>query len=220
MCNTCNAHICTSCVTGKHNGHTFSKIVDVIGQLRVDNETKIRTKTNEANQNMKNIEDSLKSFDNSVESVIKSINDEGNLMKRMVEKTVAQMIALVKEQSKTEKDKLMNMLSDAQSALVAGQALDGKRKELDKPRQDGSLVQKINNLKEEIDKLHINSVPEFPNIFFSRKSVTEDDIRQLMGTYTISNYSQVTDKEEQEHGSLYRCFGCGYEQIVPINDPL
>ncbi|CAG2209537.1 unnamed protein product [Mytilus edulis] len=185
LCNTCNVPVCTSCVAGKHNKHDFSKIVDGIAQLRGENETKIRAKTNDANQNLKKIEDSSKSFDNSVESVIKAINDEGNMIKRMVDKSVAQMIALVKEQSKKEKDKLMNMLSDAKSVLDGGHALDRKRKELDKTRQDGSLVQKINNLKEEIDKLTINSLPEFPNISFSRKAVAEDDIRQLIGTFTI-----------------------------------
>ncbi|VDI27794.1 Hypothetical predicted protein [Mytilus galloprovincialis] len=185
ICNICNAQICTSCVTGQHNGHTFSKIVDVIGQLRGDNETKIRAKENESIHNMKTIEDSLESFNNSVESVIKSINDEGNIIKRMVDKSVAQMIALVKEQSKKERGKLFNSLADAKSVFVDGQTLDRKRKELEKSRQDGSLVQKINNLKEEIDKLTINSLPEFPKITFSRKSVAEDDIRKMMGTYTI-----------------------------------
>ncbi|XP_063405984.1 transcription intermediary factor 1-beta-like [Mytilus trossulus] len=185
ICNTCNAQICTSCVTGKHNGHTFSKIVDILLQLRGDNETKLRGKTNEANQNIKKIEESLNVFNNSVENVIKDINDEGNMIKRMVDKSVAQMIALVKEQSKKEKDKLMNMLSDAKSVLVGGHTLDRKRHELDKTRHDGRLVQKINNLKEEIDKLHFNSLPEFPKISFSRKSVAEDDIRQLIGTYNI-----------------------------------
>ncbi|CAG2230028.1 unnamed protein product [Mytilus edulis] len=204
ICNTCNAQICTRCVTGKHNGHTFSQIVDVIVQLRGDNETKLRGKTNEANQNIKKIEESLNVFDNSVESVIKAINDEGNMIKRMVDKSVAQMIALVKEQSKKEKDKLMNMLSDAKSVLVGGH-LDIKRHELDKTRQDGSLVQKINNLKEEIDKLTINSLPEFPNISFSRKAVAEDDIRQLIGTFTISKCAPVLEKKEQRHGDLYRC---------------
>ncbi|VDH92747.1 tripartite motif-containing protein 37 [Mytilus galloprovincialis] len=185
ICNTCNVQICTRCVTGKHNGHTFSQIFDVIVQLHGENEAKIRATTNEANQNIKKIKDSLISFENSVESVIKSINDEGNMIKRMVDKSVAQMIALVKEESQKEKVKLINMLSDAKSVLVYGQTLDRKRKELVKTRQDGRLVQKMNNLKEEIDKLHTNSFPKFPNISFSRKSVAEEDIRQLIGTYNI-----------------------------------
>ncbi|XP_063405995.1 transcription intermediary factor 1-beta-like [Mytilus trossulus] len=219
ICNTCNAQICTRCVTEKkHNGHTFSQIVDVIVQLRGENEKKLRGKTHEANQNIKKIEESLNVFDNSVKSVVKAINDEGNMIKRMVDKSVAQMIALVKEQSKKEKDKLMNMLSDAKSVLVGGQTLDRKSNELDKTRQDGSLVQKINNLKEEIDKLHINSLPGFPNISFSRKSVAEDDIRQLIGTYNISKCAPVLDKKEQRHGYLYRCSQCGRENISPFGD--
>ncbi|XP_063406059.1 E3 ubiquitin-protein ligase TRIM71-like [Mytilus trossulus] len=218
ICNTCNAQICTSCVTGKHNGHTFSKIVDILLQLRGDNETKLRGKTNEANQNIKKIEESLNVLDNSVENVIKDINDEGNMIKHMVDKSVAQMIALVKEQSKKEKDKLMNMLSDAKSVLVGGHNLDRKRHELDKTRQDGSLVQKINNLKEEIDKLHLNSLPEFRKISFSRKSVAEDDIRQLIGTYNISNCAPVLEIKEQRHGHVFRCSDCGREDIIPSGD--
>ncbi|XP_076082425.1 E3 ubiquitin-protein ligase TRIM71-like [Mytilus galloprovincialis] len=209
FCNTCNVPVCTRCVAANHNGHTFSEFVDVVAKLQGGNETKIRNKTEKANQNVQKIKESLRSFDNSLESVIKAIKDEGNMIKIMVDKNVAQMVALVREQSKQEKDKLMNMLSDAKSVLVAGQTLDKHRKELDKTRQDGRLVQKINNLKEEIDKLHINSLPEFPNISFSRKSVAEDDIRQLIGTYNISNCAPV-------HGYFYRC-ACGHDKIQPFS---
>ncbi|VDI76610.1 Hypothetical predicted protein [Mytilus galloprovincialis] len=213
ICNTCNAQVCTRCVTGKHNGHTFSQIFDVIVQLQGENETIIRIKTNEANQNMKKIEESLISFDNSVESVIKAIKDESNIIKRLVDKSVAQMIALVTEQSKKEKDKLINMLSEAKSVLVNGHTLDRKRKELDKTRQDGSLVQKISNLKEEMIKLKINSLPKFPKISFNRKSIAEDDIRQLIGTYSISKCAPVLEKKDQYQRHLYRCDECGREEI-------
>ncbi|XP_052086617.1 E3 ubiquitin-protein ligase TRIM71-like [Mytilus californianus] len=205
LCNTCNVPVCTSCVAGNHNGHTFSKFVDVVTKLRGENETKIRAKTNEANRNIKMIEDSLRSFDTAVDSVIKDITDESNMIKLMVDTAVAQMIAVVKEQSKKEKDKLMNMLSDAKSVLAAGQNLEQKRKGLDKTRQDGTMVQQMKNLKGEINKLRINADPEFPNISFNRKSVAEDDIRQLIGTYTISNCSPVLETKEQRHGYLHRC---------------
>ncbi|XP_063406065.1 E3 ubiquitin-protein ligase TRIM71-like [Mytilus trossulus] len=209
LCNTCNVPVCTSCVTGNHNGHKFSKFVDAIAQLQGDNETKIRAKTSETNQNIKKIEDSLKSFDNAVDSVIQAITDESNKIKSLVDKSVAQMIVLVKTKSKKERDKLMNKLSDAKSVLAAGQTLDRRRQELDKTRQDGSLVQQINNLKKEIYKLHINSLPEFPIISFQQKSVTEDDIKQLIGTYTISKGSSKEEKQKQEHGDIYRCSYCG-----------
>ncbi|XP_063406009.1 E3 ubiquitin-protein ligase TRIM45-like [Mytilus trossulus] len=216
LCNTCNVPACPSCVTGNHNGHTFSKFVDAIANLQGDNETKIRGKTNETNQNIKKIEDSLSSFNNAVDSVIKAITDDSNMIKSLVDKSVAQMIALVKKQSKNERDKLMNMLSDAKSVLAAGQTLDRRRHELDKTRQDGSLVQQINNLKEEINKLHITSLPEFPIISFIHKSVNEDDIRKLIGTYTISKGSPKEEKQKQEHRYLYRCSKCGAEEIKPF----
>ncbi|CAG2203309.1 unnamed protein product [Mytilus edulis] len=185
MCNTCNVLVCASCVTGKHNGHKFSKLVDVIAQLRDENKTQIQGKTNEEITNKRKIEESLESFDQAVASVIKAITDEGSKIKRMVDTSVAQMIASIKEQSQTEKDKLINMLSDAKSVLAAGQKLDIRRHELAKTRHDGTLVQEMNNLKEEINKLQINDLPNFPKIVFNRKPVAEDDIMQLIGTFNL-----------------------------------
>ncbi|XP_063405975.1 E3 ubiquitin-protein ligase TRIM71-like [Mytilus trossulus] len=185
VCNTCSVPVCTRCVAGNHNGHTFAEFVDAVTKLQGENETKIRTKTKEANQNIKMIEDSMKSFDNSVESVIKTITEKGSNIKRMVDEGVAQMIASVREQSKKEKDKLTNMLSEAKSVLAAGQNLDQRSKGLDKMRQDGTMVQQMKNMEEEINKLRIKHLPEFPNISLSRKSVSEDEIRQLIGIHTI-----------------------------------
>ncbi|VDI44440.1 Hypothetical predicted protein [Mytilus galloprovincialis] len=185
MCNTCNVPVCTSCVAGNHNGHTFSKLVDAIAQLRGENEKQIRDKTKEANQNITKIENSLKLFDNAVESVIKAINDQSNMIKSMIDKSVAQMIVSVKEQSKKEKGKVEKSLSTAKSELVAGQNLDKRRRDLDKTRPDETMVQQINKMKEEINRLHIKSLPEFPKISFDSKAVTEDDIKKLISSYTL-----------------------------------
>ncbi|CAC5366314.1 unnamed protein product [Mytilus coruscus] len=155
-----------------------------IAQLRGENETRINSKRDEANQNMKKIEQNLIWFDNAVESVIKAITDESTMIKRMIDKSVAEMISLVKEQSEKEK-KLIKMMSDAESVLDAGLKLDKERLELDKIKQDKTMIQKIKHLQEEINKLQIDYLTEFPYIFYNRKSVTEDEIRQLIGTYTI-----------------------------------
>ncbi|XP_071144038.1 E3 ubiquitin-protein ligase TRIM71-like [Mytilus edulis] len=213
MCNTCNVPVCTSCVAGKHNGHKFSKMVDAIAQLRGENETLIHDKTNEANQNITKIEDNLKSFDNDVESVIKAITDQGNMIKSMVDKSVAQMIALVKEQSKKEKDKLTKSLSATKSTLVAGQNLDKRRRDLDKTRPDENMVLQMKKMKEDINKLRIDSLPQFPKISFQSKAVTGNDIRHLLGSYTLSGCSPVKEKEYPQQGWLYRCPICWKEHI-------
>ncbi|CAG2246016.1 TRIM71 [Mytilus edulis] len=142
MCNTCGVLVCTSCVTGKHNGHTFSKFSGAIAQLRGENETRINSRRREANQHKKNIEQSLIWFDNAVESVIKTITEECTMIKRMVDKSIAEMIAFVKEQSQKEKYKLIQMMSEAESVLDAGLKLDKDRQELDKIKQDRTMIQK------------------------------------------------------------------------------
>lgn len=186
MCITCNVLVCNGCVTGNHNGHRFSELVDAVAELRVDYEQKILANTSAANQNIKRIKHSLRSFDKSVESVIKAITDKGNVIKCMVDQSVAQIITEVKEKLNEEKNNLNKMLSDAKSVLVTGQNLDKNRLKLDQTRPDVNMVQQITNLKDEINKAHVvYSLPEFPKIIFNRKSVTQEDIRTLIGSYTI-----------------------------------
>ncbi|XP_071141924.1 E3 ubiquitin-protein ligase TRIM71-like [Mytilus edulis] len=102
ICNTCGLLVCTSCVTGKHNGHSFSKLSEAIAQLRRKNETRLKSRRKEANERKKNIEQSLVWFDNAVESVTKTLTDESTMNKRMVDTFVAKMIALVEKQSEKE----------------------------------------------------------------------------------------------------------------------
>lgn len=77
------------------------------------------------------------------------------------------------------------MLSKASSVLVAGKNLDKRRQEQDKTWQYYSMVFQITKMKEDIKRLHMKFCPEFPNISFNSENVARDDIRELLGTYTV-----------------------------------
>ncbi|XP_052096624.1 E3 ubiquitin-protein ligase TRIM71-like [Mytilus californianus] len=227
VCNTCNVAVCSSCVTGSHTGHAFSKLIDSISQLKEKNKKDLQRKVYETTQNLKKMEEGLKAFDVKVEEVVKTITEEGTKVKAMVDKCVAQMIALVKDQSKKEKDKLKKIIADREMDLKAGSNLDKKIYELDKKRNDGKLLQSLQKLTDDIAKLTIEPVPEFPNIQYTAKPVTDNDIKQLFGIFKISgvrtqyignrekelpkpksDYEQVT-KPKEEGKYLFTCDECG-----------
>lgn len=87
ICIACDVLVCDICMTGKHKEHTFSKLADDIARLRGENENQIYHKTDE---------NSLISFDNAVEPVIKAITDESSKIKSMFNESVAEMSAEVK----------------------------------------------------------------------------------------------------------------------------
>ncbi|CAC5398585.1 TRIM28 [Mytilus coruscus] len=118
VCNTCNVAVCSSCVTGSHTGHAFSKLMDSISQLKEKNKKDINRMVRETNQNMKKMQECLKEFEMEVEVVIKTITEEGTNIKDMVDKCIAEMIASVKDQSRKEMDKLTKIIADTKKDLM------------------------------------------------------------------------------------------------------
>ncbi|XP_052096617.1 E3 ubiquitin-protein ligase TRIM71-like [Mytilus californianus] len=230
LCNTCNVAVCSSCVTGSHTGHAFSKLMDSITKLKVKIKKDLHRKVHETTQNLKKIEEGLKAFDVNVEVVVKAITEEGTNIKAMVDKCIAEMIASVKDQSKTEKDKLTKIMADSKMDLKAGSDISNKIYELEKTRNDGQLLQSLQKLTNDIAKLTIEPISEFPNIQYTAKPVTDNDIKQLFGIFKISgvrtqhignrekelpkpksDYEQDT-KPKEEGKYLYRCEWCGKEK--------
>ncbi|XP_063436124.1 probable E3 ubiquitin-protein ligase MID2 [Mytilus trossulus] len=205
VCNTCNTAVCSSCVTGSHKGHEFSKFIDSILQLKEKNKNNLRRKVNEETQNIKQIEEGIQAFDVNVEEEVKAITEEGSRIKAMVDKCISEMIASVKDQSRKERNKLTNVFADTKANLKTGSDLDKKTDELNKTRNDGKLLQSLQQLTDKIAKLTVKPIPEFPKIKYTAKSATDNDVKQLFGNYIIRK-----DKRADIRWGIcgYRC-SCG-----------
>ncbi|XP_063436142.1 transcription intermediary factor 1-beta-like [Mytilus trossulus] len=199
VCKTCDVVVCSSCVTGSHTRHAFSKLLDSIKQLKEKNTTYLRIRVQQSTQNMKQIEKGIKEFDVKVEGVVKAITKEGTQLKAMVDKCVAEMISSVNDQSRREKDKLTKIMADTRMDLEAGSDLDKKIHELDKIRNDGKLLKSLQKLTDDIAKLTIKPIPEFPKIKYTAKSATYNDVKQLFGNCIISEMrtQQIMNKERE-----------------------
>ncbi|CAG2250842.1 unnamed protein product [Mytilus edulis] len=187
VCKTCNLVVCSSCVTGNHTGHAFSKLLDSITQLKDTNTTDLRSKVHEATENITQMEEGIKAFDRKVEIVVKDIIEEGTRIKTRVDKCITQMVEAVKNQSRKERDKLSKIIADTKMNLKTGSDLDKKIHELNKTRNDGKLLQSLQKLAGDISKLSIEPLPEFPNIHYTYTvgPDTDNDIKQLFGIFKI-----------------------------------
>ncbi|CAC5355093.1 unnamed protein product [Mytilus coruscus] len=185
LCKSCNVPVCGTCVSDKHDGHRFIKLLDSILQLKEMNEQHLRKKVNEATKRMKKFEQGLASFDEKIECVVKAITDEGRKIKDMVDKHIDQMIASVKDQSQKEKDKLTKTIVKNKDVLKTGDILDNRSKDFYKTRNDDKLIHALQNVSDEIAKLQIADIPEFPIVQYTTKSTKDNDIKQLFGSFTI-----------------------------------
>ncbi|CAC5421829.1 unnamed protein product [Mytilus coruscus] len=199
ICITCNTAVCSSCLTGNHKRHAFSKLRDRLSQLKEKNKKDVRGKVQEATKNTKKMEEGLKEFDVNLEDVIKAITAEGTQIKAMVDKCIAEMIVSVRDQSRREHHKLSKIIADSNLDLKAGSDLDQKLYELDKTRNHGKLLQSLQKITGDIAKLTITPIPEFPNMQYTAKPATDNDIKQLFGIFKISEVDkQQTINRERE----------------------
>ncbi|XP_052096350.1 E3 ubiquitin-protein ligase TRIM71-like [Mytilus californianus] len=212
VCNTCSVVVCSDCVTGSHKGHEFSNLMDSMSQLK-ENEKDLQRKVNEATQNIKKIEDGSKAFDGMVEVVVKAIIKDGTKIKAMVDKQIAKMVASVKDQSKNEKEKIAKSIADNKSVFKVGSDLLKKIYELEKSRNDRKLLQSLQKLSDDVKKLSddvakltIEPHSEYPSKHYTTTIATDNDIKQILGKFTISNQLKDIGKY------LYRCQRCGWEK--------
>ena len=185
LCNNCNISVCAQCVTGKHNGHTVSNMKESISSLRTTFRQEMRTKLDVIQANQKQMETGLTTFDLSVTSVINEIKEEGTKIKVMVDRHIEKMIATLREKAQHEKEPLTKTLMDYKQQLEKAKEIEKREHKTQQSRDDASAIQHLKTLNDELSKLSVVPLPDLPSIKYSHKKVTDSDIDQLIGTYSL-----------------------------------
>jgi len=184
-CDKCKVSICMQCVTGKHKGHAMSNMKESISNLRTTFRHEIDTKLDVIKTNGKQIEEGLTIFDVSITSVIHALTAEGTKIKAMVDRHIEKLIATVKEKASHEKDSLTKMLSDYKQQLENAKTIEKREEKVRQSRDDASTIQHLQKLNDEISKLSVVPLPEFPSVKYSPSSTSNSDVGQLIGTYNL-----------------------------------
>ncbi|CAC5357805.1 unnamed protein product [Mytilus coruscus] len=137
----------------------------------------------------------------------------------MVDQFTANKIASLQEQARKESEQLSAILSDHKTALDKAYALDNRKKSIEKQsRHDGTFMQMLKTLNEDIDKLEVCPLPIFPSATFISKFVKENDISQLLGTYGLCETKTGTARKLEimslpKQKKIYECSKCGKQKI-------
>jgi flagellar motility protein MotE (MotC chaperone) len=161
-----------------------------ISNLRTILRQEMDTKLDVIKTNGKQIEEGLTTFDLSVTSVIHALTAEGTKIKAMVDRHIEKMIATLKEKASHEKDSLTKMLSDCKQQLENAKAIEKREEKVRQSIDDASTIQHLQKLNDEISKLSVELLPEFPSVKYSPRSTSDSDVGQLIETYSL-RYAHV-----------------------------
>ena len=184
-CDKCKVSICMRCVTGKHNGHKVSNMKEVVSELRTTFRKEIHTKLDVIQTNQKKLETGLITFDLNVTSIINELKEEGTKLKAMVDRHIEKMIATLKEKASNEKEPGTKMLSECKQQLGKANQIEKREEKIRQSREDASTIQHLQTLNDEISKLSVLPLPEFPSVKYSPKTTSDYDVGQLIGTYSL-----------------------------------
>ncbi|XP_063410250.1 protein wech-like [Mytilus trossulus] len=229
VCISCDVPVCGCCITAKHNGHKLSQFKDIIVQLKSKRKQEILTKLQKTSGNVSELEKACLSFNYQVETGIRSAKEESDKIKSMVDQYTAYKIVSIQEQARKESERLAAILSDHKIAFENANALNIRKSSIEKQsRYDGSLMKMLKTLNEDIDKLEIYPLPEFPSATYTPKEVNENDISQLLGRFELCSIATETFIENEsrplEHaevrqsGKVFKCNKCGKQKIRIDNE--
>ena len=157
-----------------------------ISSLRTTFREDMRTKLDVIQTSQKQVDTGLTTFDLSVPSVINEIKEEGTNIKTMVDRHIEKMIATLREKTRHEKESLTKTLVDYKQQLEKAKEIEKMEHKTQQSRDDASTIQHLKTLNDELSKLSVVPLPDLPSIKYSPKKVTDSDIDQLIGTYSLT----------------------------------
>ena len=157
-----------------------------ISSLRTTFRQKMRMKLDVIQANQKQVDTGLTAFDLSVTSVINEIKEEGTKIKAMVDRHIKKVIATLREKTRHEKESLTKTLVDYKQQLEKAKEIEKREHKTQQSRDDASTIQHLKTLNDELSKLSVVPLPDLPSIKYSHKKVTDSDIDQLIGTYSLT----------------------------------
>jgi hypothetical protein len=83
------------------------------------------------------------------------------------------------------------MLSDCKQQLENAKAIEKREEKVQQSRDDASTIQHLQKLNDEISKLSVVPLPEFPSVKYSPRSTSDSDVGQLRCWASLNSFSKI-----------------------------
>ncbi|XP_052076388.1 E3 ubiquitin-protein ligase TRIM9-like [Mytilus californianus] len=221
-CMECSTPICKICVIKKHKSHDFAEIKESTEGIKAEVKMVIDMKMRNLQSNIADIDQGSNQYKTDVNGVIHAIREVGRKLKEMIDEKVEGLIITVKKKDTKNVQTLESVGNELKTAL-------DKAKEQQKFYQDTQgikdttkLLQKLKQIKSQIDQIEEIQVPIMPSVKYTRKKAADSEIEKLFGELTFGENVKieanlnprknvrVTTTAKQNR---YRCGKCGTEII-------
>ncbi|XP_052076385.1 E3 ubiquitin-protein ligase TRIM9-like [Mytilus californianus] len=221
-CMECNTPICKICVIKKHKSHDFAEIKESTERIKDEVKKVIDTKMRNLQSKIADIDQGSNQYQADVNGAIHSIREEGRHLKELIDKKVESLVKSVKEKQ------TKNLQTSQSSANEIKTALNKAKEQLkiyhdtQGIKDTTKLLQKLKQIKSQIDLIEEIQVPIMPSVKYARKKVAECEIQKLFGELTIGETVKREENPKTQKNARvtttakqyrYRCVICETEII-------
>ncbi|CAG2245909.1 TRIM9_67 [Mytilus edulis] len=216
-CNDCDTPVCRICSVEKHSRHLMTDLTKSTEKLKSELVKNIESKVTTSKLNLDKIEKETKTYREEVKAVIKTITDEGNHWKNLIDKKVDSFVKLVKDEEQKALQNMSALTKIYRGDLENCQQSQNNIKEME-TMADVLLLQKLKQLKIDVDNIDLKQVTERSSVSYRNKKPSGIEIDSLFGELQFKKGKAVMEKTENQQNTRpqelqkmykYACSNCG-----------
>lgn len=179
-CKECDTLVCRICSVEKHCGHLLTDLTKSTLTLKSELVKNIESKIGTSNLNLNKLQSDTKAYREEVKAVIKMITEEGNNLKKLIDKKVESLVKLVQD---GEQKALQSISAVTEVYLRVDKHCQQWEKNVKEMETiaDELLLQKLQKLKIDVDDTDLKQVPERFSVSYKNKKLSVSEIDSLFG---------------------------------------
>ncbi|CAC5382297.1 unnamed protein product [Mytilus coruscus] len=206
-CIDCDIPICKMCIVNKHKKHDTSEINESTQGLQAEVEQVIESKIKSVRTNLDKIEQGTKRYQSDVKEAIRTITEEGNQLKQLIDKKVQTMIASLEEKEATSLQALQSISAGFQNDLEKLKKCQNTFTNSQTITDVAKLLKQLKHIMSDLDDTEEKNPPLMPTVkYIMKKDITESEILKYFGDISVQeiNYSNTVQESQKEKNQVMK----------------
>ncbi|VDH94202.1 Hypothetical predicted protein [Mytilus galloprovincialis] len=179
-CHDCDTPVCRICSVEKHSRHLMTDLTKSTIKLKSELAKSIESKITTSRQNINKIEIETNTYREIVKTVIKTITDEGNYWKNLIDKKVEALIKIVQDKELKEIQNMNAYIEVYNEVVENGQTLQTNMMTME-TTADVLLLKKLQQLETDVEQIVLKQVPDAPFMSFRKRELSGTEIDNIFG---------------------------------------
>ncbi|XP_063416386.1 E3 ubiquitin-protein ligase TRIM45-like [Mytilus trossulus] len=183
-CKDCDIPVCRICSVENHIRHLMTDLTESTLKLKSELAKHIVLKVATSNLNLSKIEKDTKAYCEEVKAVIKTITEEGENWKKLIDKQVDGLVKLVKDAEQKALQSMSALTKYNRGLLDNYKQWQNNIKEME-TTADVPLLNKLKQIKIDVDKIELKQIPDAPSVSYTNRKSPGIEIARLFGSLNL-----------------------------------